>query len=73
LLEHHIPYHRPPVPLHVRLNLLLMAYSRRQDEIAGELGVTRGAVNHYLTGRRTPSPEMVRRIEDAILGRPVQS
>ncbi len=45
-----------------RLKLRLQAVGLAQEELAEKLGCTRGAVGHYLSGRRSPSLQRVEAI-----------
>lgn len=59
------------MPVWYRLGMTLDDYLNKQDQkisyaaFGERIGVSQAAVSRYVTGLRFPSPEIIRRIEDA--------
>ena len=57
-------YTEPPMATHwyIKARSILKSKGLRYIDIAQALGVTESAVGHYLTGRREPTLEIIRKI-----------
>ena len=60
-----------PIEVGKRLKELRLKAKKTQDEIANDVGITRGAYSMYERGQRTPSPDLMIGLANAF-GRTVQ-
>lgn len=49
-----------------RAKMLMLTRGFSQEQVAASLSCTRGAVGHYLSGRRTPSLDQLQRLAEAL-------
>ena len=45
---------------------ILKAINRSQDDLASEVGISQGSVNHYANGNRKPSYDMAWKVVNAL-------
>lgn len=52
------------MPFNIKLKLLRMERHLTQDKVATDLGISRGCLANYETGKRQPDPEMLVKIAE---------
>ncbi|MCU8044389.1 MULTISPECIES: helix-turn-helix domain-containing protein [unclassified Shewanella] len=45
---------------------ILKAINRSQDDLASEVGISQGSINHYANGNRKPSYDMAWKVVNAL-------